>query len=252
MAALLASRLRFACLFLLLAAPALAQRPADKPESVRPPAATTSSDASSRLAEALRASTRVDPANYVPSVSLLKEFLNAPHTGPTADAVVGVEVTNRAKSGAVETRHCSGLLIRCDGFFLLPPSITTLSMGGGEEAVKQTIRVTINPGAPRETQANAYIRHYIVDGVDMTVMKVQGIHAPAARTLRPDTRDLFRRDVVLSDLGRAFALYAPRDGAGLGHGSACACWPWAEIGKSLTQPPTSISFPTAFAAPGKR
>jgi len=146
----------------------------------------TIKNAKSGLAAALRASTRNDPANFVPSVETINEFLTGLHTGPAAEAVVGVEVVDKAKDGATETRHCSGLLLRCDGFFALPSAITSLQMTGGAEAVRQTVRVTLHPGTPREQYAQAYIRHYIVDAVDMTVMKVQGVHSPAARPLLPD------------------------------------------------------------------
>ena len=149
--------------------------------AVAKPAATDADG----VAAALRASTRADPSNHVPGVSLLKEFLEGPHTGPADEAVVGVEVIDQAKGGAVETRRCSGLLLRCDGFFLLPPAFTSLDMSGGQEAVKQTVRVTVHPGTPKAVSAFAYIRHYIVPGIDMTVMKLQDVHAPAARPLMP-------------------------------------------------------------------
>jgi len=156
------------------------------PGRPRSESAPVSPESKSSFADALRASTRNDPANFVPSVETIQEFLTGPHTGPVEDAVVGVEVINKAKDGATETRHCSGLLIRCDGFFAIPPAITALQMSGGTEAVRQTVRVTLHPGTPKEQTAQAYIRHYIIHGIDITVMKVQGVHSPAARPLLPD------------------------------------------------------------------
>jgi hypothetical protein len=175
--------LGMACLA-AMAVPTLAQT-AQAGKPANGPARAAPADPATALATALRASTHDDPANHVPSVALLKEFLIGRHTGPVDQAVVGVEITNRSKAGNAETRRCSGLLIRCDGFFLLPPGATSLSMSGGEEAVRQTVRVTVHPGTPQPQQALAYIRHYIVDGIDTTVMKLQDVHAPAARTLMP-------------------------------------------------------------------
>src|SRR4051812_38881043 len=96
---LLSNRLFCNCLLALLAAPAGAQPPAAKSQ---PPttAAQPSAAEVTRLATALRASTRTDPANHIPAVELLKEFLVSPHTGPVDGAVVGVEVINQAKGGA--------------------------------------------------------------------------------------------------------------------------------------------------------
>jgi hypothetical protein len=174
-----------ACLLGMLGVGAQAQQAAAPSKGGAPAALAASPDAATSLATALRASTRNDPANHVPAVPLLREFLVGTHTGPADEAVVGVEVINQAKGGATETRRCSGLLIRCDGFFLLPPAFTSLAMSGGAEAVKQTVRITLNPGTPKERRSFAYIRHYIVDGIDMTVMKAQDVHAPSARPLMP-------------------------------------------------------------------
>ena len=150
------------------------------------PPATRNQEPATAIAKVLRASTQNDPASHVPDVPLLVEFLEGRHTGPADEAVIGIEVTNQAKDGHKETRHASGLLLRCDGFFLLPPSLTSLAMAGGE-AVKQSVRITLHPGRPSAERHPAYIRHYLVDGVDMAVMKAQDVHAPAARTLLPNT-----------------------------------------------------------------
>ena len=177
---------RFACILALLSVGVQAQQPQTLPAVPPRPAAGQASKAEiDAVAAALRASTRNDPANYVPSLELLKYFLQGPHTTSADRAVIGVEVVNYAKGGVTQTRHCSGLLLRCDGFFLLPPAYTSLGMSGGEEAVKQTIRITVSPGTPEQRQAVGYIRHYLVDGIDLAVMKAQGIHAPAARPLMP-------------------------------------------------------------------
>ena len=184
------SSVRFACILALLSAGVQAQQPPSKAfgapaGAARPGAGQASKAEIGAVAAALRASTRNDPANYVPSLDLLKDFLQGPHTTSADRAVIGVEVVNHAKGGVTQTRHCSGLLLRCDGFFLLPPAYTSLGMSGGEEAVKQTIRITLSPGTPQQRSAVAYVRHYLVDGIDLAVMKAQDIHAPAARPLMP-------------------------------------------------------------------
>jgi hypothetical protein len=174
------------CLVTTLVTTAIAQSPPER-NPIRTPATVDLGVRSSpkSLAAALRASTRNDSASFVPPISLLEGFLNGAHTGPVEGAVVGVEVTNEAKGGITETRRCSGLLIRCDGFVLMPPGVTSLTMATGVEAAKQTVRATVHPELPDQQQAYGYIRHYIVADIDLTVIKLQGIHAPAARPLMP-------------------------------------------------------------------
>ena len=118
---------------------------------------------------------------------LLKKFIDGPHTCPADQAVVGVEVENVLKDGTSEKRHVNGLLLRCDGFFLVARESLSRAMSGGKEADAQILRVTLNPGTPLAKQASAFANPFISKSkaVHMVMLKLRETHIPAARPLLP-------------------------------------------------------------------
>ncbi|HLJ57515.1 MAG TPA: SUMF1/EgtB/PvdO family nonheme iron enzyme [Chthonomonadaceae bacterium] len=138
------------------------------------------------VADQIARSVRAD--SYAPPPKeLLVDFLAGVHTGPADRAVVGVEVVNKTKSGEAERRHFDGLLIRCDGFVLVPLRLVSRGMSGGREAETQTIQVTLNPGTPDAKRVPADLNRFTSTRVAMAVIRLKYTHAPAARTLLPDT-----------------------------------------------------------------
>lgn len=123
--------------------------------------------------------------------AILAELAIGPHLGSPEDAVVGIEVTNRTDDGSAEqTRRGGGFVIRCDGFVLAPASLFSRSIsvaGASEEVSKQTVIVVIHPGTPREKRIAARPPRYIPREVGYAVVKMEGAHVPALRTLLLDS-----------------------------------------------------------------
>lgn len=124
------------------------------------------------------------------NVEQLQALARGPHLGAPEEAVVGIEVTNRtADSAAEQTRRGAGFVIRCDGFVLAPASLFGRSIavaGTNEEAASQSVAVIIHPGTPRESRVTARPPRYIPRNLDYCVLKMEGAHVPALRTLLPD------------------------------------------------------------------
>lgn len=122
----------------------------------------------------------------VQPLSVFQQFIDGPHTCSTEEAVIGVEVINKAKDGTSETRASSGLLIRCDGCYLMPATLTSRTLSTGQDAEQQKIYVTLNVGTPQERRMLSFPRRLLNHGMDMMALKLQAAHAPAARILLPD------------------------------------------------------------------
>ncbi len=125
------------------------------------------------------------------NAALFAELGKGPHLGSPEEAVVGIEVTNRSEDGAVEqTRHGAGFVLRCDGFVLAPASLFGRGMavaGRSEDAARQVITVTLQPGTPQEVRTSARPPRHMPRDTGLAVVKMEGVHSPALPTLLPDT-----------------------------------------------------------------
>lgn len=123
------------------------------------------------------------------NAKILEQFKAGPHVAPARAAVVGVEVKLTAEDGAAEQlERASGLLIRCDGYVLVPASLFTTKIevaGSRETARVREVWVTTNPGssAMRRWKARSPVR--IALNASYTIVRILDFHAPAARLMLP-------------------------------------------------------------------
>lgn len=130
------------------------------------------------------------------SAATLEAFTKEAHVGSTLEALVGVVVSNKAADGSVQTRYGNGLLLRCDGFVLVPAEMfNTRNVAGAAPAVPdQTVAIYLHPGTDQEKRVKARRPNWygFIDvgeqryRLGYAVLKLDNVHAPAGRTLLPD------------------------------------------------------------------
>jgi formylglycine-generating enzyme required for sulfatase activity len=101
------------------------------------------------------------------------------HWAAPEEALAWVEASGGA--GAAP-RRSAALVLRCDGFLLVPVSAQSAVEGGGDG-----VTVTLEPGTPREHRVKGRRTRHLLPNVGYCVIKLDDTHAPAARTLLPDT-----------------------------------------------------------------
>src|ERR1051326_6129180 len=86
------------------------------------------------------------------SPQVMEQFRKGPHTASIETALVGIEVINFEKDGPIlETRHGNGLVLRSDGFILVPRALISMTITGTKTvAPKQQITVFTRPGTKEE------------------------------------------------------------------------------------------------------
>jgi hypothetical protein len=106
------------------------------------------------------------------------------HVGPVTGAVAGVEVSS--DSGG-PTRRGGGLFVRCDGFLLVPSSLFLAADGKTLDAANRRMTVWVDPGSDHVQRVTPErIRTYFARDVPYLVIRIPGVHVPAARLLLPD------------------------------------------------------------------
>lgn len=106
------------------------------------------------------------------------------HIGSVEEALVAIEVANRAKEGARETiRRGNGFVLRCDGFVIAPAALFGSS---GQGRGEQSVTVILRPGASHEKRLKGRRPRYFARGIGYAVLKLDDIHTPALRTLLPN------------------------------------------------------------------
>ncbi len=113
------------------------------------------------------------------------------HIGSVVEATVGIEVTNRAGDGAASRiRRGLGVIIRCDGYILAPFDLfdrNVVVAGQTERAETQSISVILHPGTDNEQKFSASQPFVPTREPLLTVIKAKAFHAPAAKSLLPDS-----------------------------------------------------------------
>ena len=130
------------------------------------------------------------------SARTLEAFRREAHLGTVEDALVGIAVTNQAEDGSMQTRHGNGLMLRCDGFILAPAELfnTRNVVGEAPTLPKQKITITLHPGTAQEQSITGRRPNwygFIDQGrlryrLGYAVLKIDDVHAPAARVLLPE------------------------------------------------------------------
>jgi hypothetical protein len=145
-----------------------------KPEPPNPAQTLTvlpSSPLTAVTPELLAKSARLD--NFPPPPKeVLTEYLTGQHTCPAEQALIGVEVINRLNGGVSERRRFNGLLLRCDGFILVPLRLVSRGMSGNREADDQTIRVTLRPGTEQAKLAESFLNRFTSKYIELVVLRL--------------------------------------------------------------------------------
>jgi hypothetical protein len=167
-------------------------------------------EASNRIAFAVATTLCACAVAGAQGVRVPEEFAKGPHTGPVETAIVGV--TTRFTDGhsvVLEERHGCGMALRCDGFVLF--SAAMLDHRADEpEDIRPTIELTFRPGTPDEQKVKAPWPKSIPSGVSLRMVKVEGVHVPALRTLLPD---VLKRGDTLTAVWQPWIEAARRFGA---------------------------------------
>jgi hypothetical protein len=124
-----------------------------------------------------------------PPAALWEQMERGPHTGSLQDALVGVEVTATSSDGAVKrVSRGNGLIIRCDGFVLVPTALFNTSVdvaGSKEEAASLMITIVLRPGMAGEKRVVARRPRYERPGLGFTVAKIENWHGMSVTTQSP-------------------------------------------------------------------
>lgn len=123
-------------------------------------------------------------ANTQGGLDATAEVAASAHVGSVEEALVAIEVANRAKEEARETiRRGNGFVLRCDGFVIAPAALFGSSGQGREE---QSVTVILHPGTNHEKRLKGRRPRYFARGIGYAVLKLDDIHTPALRTLLPN------------------------------------------------------------------
>ena len=136
-------------------------------------------------------------AAWAQSPTTLQSFEKDAHLGGIEDALVGITVVNNALDGSVQTRHGNGLMLRCDGFVLVPEALFYTEKSGNNEGTRfnQSVTVTLYPGTNKQQQVKGRRPGWlgwVESGVTRqrlgyAVLKLDNVHSPSMRPLMPDT-----------------------------------------------------------------
>jgi hypothetical protein len=116
--------------------------------------------------------------------STLEDLLKGPHWGQVEDALVGVEVITDEPTGKT-VRHGLGMVLRCDGFILIPTDL--FAVNGVFTTHKGTITVVLHPGTDEEVRYAGHAPRNVADRISYAALKLDGFHSVALKTLLPDT-----------------------------------------------------------------
>jgi hypothetical protein len=123
------------------------------------------------------------------SSALWEQMERGPHTGSLQDSLVAVEVTVSTSDGAVKrVRRGNGLIIRCDGFVLVPSALFNTSLevaGSKEEASGLQITIVVRPGMAGEKRFPAKRPRFERAGMGYTVAKIDNWHGMSFTTETP-------------------------------------------------------------------
>lgn len=125
-------------------------------------------------------------STYAQQPETVEQFLKGPHIGPAAEAVVGVEVTHTADMAEKIVWHGNGLLLRCDGFVLLPVSLFGKPAILKDKEVTTKVSIILSPGTQKAQKVAVPLPRVLRTGVHYVVVKLPNVHIPAVRTLLPD------------------------------------------------------------------
>ena len=101
---------------------------------------------------------------------------------------MGVEVTASSTDGAVKkVRRGNGLVLRCDGFVLVPTALfnATVEVAGTKEEGQIQIAIVVRPGMEGEKRLAAHRPRYERAGLGYTVVKIGNWHGVALTTETP-------------------------------------------------------------------
>ena len=141
--------------------------------------------------------TNIAKTVHAQSPATLQAFEKEPHLGNIEEALVGITVVNTAQDGSVQTRHGNGLMLRCDGFVLVPEALFFTDKAGNNEFTKpnQSVTVVLHPGTAQQQSVKGRRPGWFGwvewgktrQHLGYAVLKLDNTHCPAMRALMPDT-----------------------------------------------------------------